>query len=75
MEQIRKELFDIGSVPIDSANDYSLVFNNDCVYVYNRTGNCRLPETVQISIKRFSLDNKINEDIITSDEQSVLFIL
>ena len=69
----RKELFDIGSVPIDSADDYDLVFNNDCVYVYNNTGNCRLPETVQISIKRFSLDNKINEDIITSDEQSVLF--
>ena len=33
----RKELFDIGSVPIDSADDYSLVFNNDCVYVYNNT--------------------------------------
>ncbi len=33
----RKKLFDIGSVPIDSADDYSLVFNN-CVYVYNNTG-------------------------------------
>ena len=63
-------MFDIGSVPIDSADDYSLYLTMT-VYMYITVQEIAgLPETGTDKHKKISLDNKINEDIITSDEQS-----
>lgn len=69
----RKELFEIGNIPVDSSNTYNLAFCNDCVYIYDRTGNCRLSEPMQINIRKISLDKKTDENIITSDESNVIF--
>lgn len=72
----RKELFEIGNAQEDYSEVYNLVFSNDNVYIYCRTGNCStiaIGDTMQIKIRKRSLDGKTDEYIITSDEERSIF--
>lgn len=72
----RKELFEIGNTPENNADVYNLVFCNNDVYIYNRNGNCAsigIGDTMQIKIRKRSLDGNRDEYIVTGDEEDSIF--
>ena len=71
----RKELFEIGSAPEDKVRLYNLAFYDNYVYIYSSSGNCThtFDGSMQISIRKRSLDGKEDTKIITSDEENSIF--